>query len=251
MELTDPNPPAADASLDAALDILVITAHPQMEHSRINRRLMRQAARLAEQTRHPSIIVRDLYALYPDYLIDTAQEQALLARARLVVWQHPIHWYSMPPLMKLWLDEVLTFGWAYGPGGSALRGKDLWVVATTGGPEDSYRPDSYNRYFFEAFLPPYEQTAALCGMRFLPPMVLHGAHRASEHDVAEHEQVYVERIRTYPDWPELDLVPDCIACEVPDDARPPEPAELDAPPAAASIMPPPGVAARAAERESA
>ena len=83
----------------------------------------------------------------------------------------------MPPLMKLWLDEVLAFGWAYGPGGTALQGKDLWLVATTGGPEDSYRPDSYNRYFFDAFLPPYEQTAALCGMRFLPPLLLHGAHR--------------------------------------------------------------------------
>ena len=74
--------------------------------------------------------VRDLYALYPDYLIDVAAEQAALAAARLVVWQHPIHWYGMPPLMKLWLDEVLAFGWAYGPGGTALRGKDLWLVAT-------------------------------------------------------------------------------------------------------------------------
>ena len=40
--------------------------------------------------------------------------------ARLVVWLQPIHWYSMPPLLKLWLDEVLAFGWAYGPGGDAL-----------------------------------------------------------------------------------------------------------------------------------
>ena len=224
-------------------EVLVLTAHPQMEQSRVNRTLYKAAKKSGHAT------VRDLYRLYPDYLIDIEAERALLLQAKLVVWQHPIHWYSMPPLMKLWLDEVLTFGWAYGPGGNALRGKDLWLVATTGGPEDSYRPDSYNRYFFEAFLPPYEQTAALCGMRFLPPMMLHGAHRAAEREVAEHEQIYAERIRTYPDWPELDLVPDCIACEVPDDARP-EPAELEAPAATASIMAPPGVAARAAERES-
>ena len=70
-----------------------------------------------------------------------------------------------------------TYGWAYGGdsvtnAGTALRGKDLWLVATTGGPEDSYHPQGYNRYFFDAFLPPYEQTAALCGMRFLPPLVI-------------------------------------------------------------------------------
>ena len=167
-------------SVSTSTDVLVITAHPHMEQSRMNRSLM-QAARAMQA---PGIVVRDLYSLYPDYLIDIDAEQRLLASARLIVWQHPIHWYSMPPLMKLWLDDVLTFGWAYGPGGNALRGKDLWLVTTTGGPEESYRPDSYNRYFFDAFLPPYEQTAALCGLRFLPPLVLHGAHRIENEGIA-------------------------------------------------------------------
>ncbi len=170
--------------------------------------------------------VRDLYALYPDYLIDVPMEQAALAAARLVVWQQPIHWYGMPPLLKLWVDEVLAFGWAYGPGGEALRGKDLWLVATTGGPEDSYRPDSYNRYFFDAFMPPYEQTAALCGMRFLHPLMLHGAHKASEAEIlAEilaHAQAYARQLATYPQWPELATVEECVDCEVPLTARPME-----------------------------
>ncbi|MBC7735213.1 MAG: NAD(P)H-dependent oxidoreductase [Bacteriovorax sp.] len=196
-------------------EVLVIAAHPQLEHSRINRRLMRAAAGGAA-----TVEVRDLYALYPDYLIDIEAEQALLESARLVVWQHPIHWYSMPPLMKLWVDEVLAFGWAYGPGGNALRGKDLWLVATTGGPEESYHPDSYNRYVFDAFLPPYEQTAALCGMRFLPPLLLHGAHRASEAEVAAHVGVYTHRLASHPNWPELDELLYGLACAVPEDARP-------------------------------
>jgi glutathione-regulated potassium-efflux system ancillary protein KefF len=195
----------------AAAEVLVLLAHPQLEQSRANRRLQRAAAAL------PRVQVRDLYALYPDYLIDIDAEQAALAAARLVVWQHPVHWYSMPPLMKLWVDEVLAFGWAYGPGGVALRGKDLWLVASTGGPEDSYRPQSYNRYFFDAFLPPYEQTAALCGMRFLPPLVLHGAHR-----IAAHAAVYADRLASYPRWPELQDLPGCADCEVPAIARPRE-----------------------------
>ena len=196
-------------------DVLVIAAHPQLEHSRINRRLMRAAAGSSA-----TVQVRDLYALYPDYLIDTDAEQALLQTARLIVWQHPIHWYSMPPLMKLWVDDVLAFGWAYGPGGAALRGKDLWLVATTGGPEDSYHPNSYNRYFFDAFLPPYEQTAALCGMRFLPPLLLHGAHRADEAEVAAHVALYAQRLASYPHWPELEQLLYSLACPVPEDARP-------------------------------
>jgi glutathione-regulated potassium-efflux system ancillary protein KefF len=201
-------------------DIVVITAHPQMEQSRINRRMMRAARQIAPAQGRPTIAVRDLYSLYPDYLIDIAAEQQVLASAQLVVWQHPIHWYSMPALMKLWVDDVLAFGWAYGPQGTALRGKDLWLVATTGGPQESYQPTSYNRYFFDAFLPPYEQTAALCGMRFLPPHVLHGAHKASEAELAAHAEAYVRRLADYPAWPEIDLVEDCVECAVPPSARP-------------------------------
>jgi glutathione-regulated potassium-efflux system ancillary protein KefF len=209
-------------------EVLVITAHPQMEHSRINRRLMQRARQVAEATPNaPNIVVRDLYSLYPDYLIDIAEEQALLERAHLVVWQHPIHWYSMPPLMKLWLDDVLSFGWAYGTGATALRGKDLWLVATTGGPEESYNTSSYNRYPFEAFLPPYEQTASLCGMRFLPPLVLHGAHRAEEAEVEAHLKNFSQRLGTYPRWPELDELLYGLTNPVPEDARP---EDVEAPP---------------------
>jgi glutathione-regulated potassium-efflux system ancillary protein KefF len=214
------SPLGAEAAAPAGAEILILVAHPELEQSRANRRLMNEARTLQSTSAAGRIEVRDLYALYPDYLVDIAAEQAVLAAARLVVWQQPIHWYGMPPLLKLWVDDVLAFGWAYGPGGTALRGKDLWLVATTGGPEDSYRPDSYNRYFFDAFLPPYEQTAALCGMRFVPPLLLHGAHKAKEAEIAAHAEVYVKRLADYPRWPELDRIEECVDCEVPLTARP-------------------------------
>jgi glutathione-regulated potassium-efflux system ancillary protein KefF len=193
---------------------LLLAAHPNWSDSRVNRQLAAAARSV------PGVQVRDLYGRYPDYDIDVADEQSQLAGAGLVVLLHPLQWYSMPALLKLWLDEVLTYGWAYGPGGTALQGKDLWLVTTTGGPEDSYHPQSYNRYFFDAFLPPYEQTATLCGMRFLPPLVLHGARSASDEAVARHVAIFAERLRGYPDWPELDQLEQCPACEVPASDRP-------------------------------
>ncbi len=214
----------------AAADIYVIAAHPAWRESRVNRPLMETAKGL------PRAVVQDLYSSYPDYAIDVAAEQAALARASLVVLLHPIQWYSMPALQKLWLDEVLTYGWAYGGGsedpeagtpsstgqGRALQGKDLWLVATTGGPESSYHPEGYNRYFFDAFLPPYEQTAALCGMRFLPPLVLHGAHSVDGATVSAHVGMFRQRLQSYPDWPELDDLEQCAACVVPMKDRPSE-----------------------------
>lgn len=194
---------------------LVILAHPQPAQSRVSRALAEAARALG-----PDVAVRDLYALYPDYAVDRAAEQAALAGVRLLVWLHPIHWYGMPPLMKLWLDEVFSLGWAYGPGGHALAGADLWLATSTGGAVASYHPGGRNRYFFDAFLPPYEQTAALAGLRFLPPLVLHGAHRASDAEVAEHAQLFAARLRSHPGWPELADLPGCPACEVLRDERP-------------------------------
>ncbi|MDM0012390.1 NAD(P)H-dependent oxidoreductase [Variovorax sp. J22P168] len=194
--------------------IYVIAAHPHWRESRVNRRLLRAAQAV------PGVEVNDLYATYPDYAIDVRAEQARLARADLVVLLHPIQWYSMPALQKLWVDDVLDYGWAYGPGGRALEGKDCWLVATTGGPEASYHPQSYNRYFFDAFLPPYEQTAALCGMRFLPPLMFHGARSAPSSEVEAHVEVFAERLASYPEWPEMDEIDACIACPVPQTDRP-------------------------------
>ena len=194
--------------------VCVLAAHPNWNDSRVNKLLLEDARQLAH------VEIRDLYALYPDYDIDVPAEQQSAQAADLIVLLHPIQWYSMPALLKLWLDDVLTFGWAYGMGGTALQGKDLWLAATTGGPESSYHPQGYNRYFFDAFLPPYEQTAVLCGMRFLPPLVLHGAQRASPEEVDAHVQVFGQRLASYPDWPELEELESCPACDVPTTDRP-------------------------------
>ncbi len=197
-------------------EILIVAAHPQLDHSRVTRRLMQAA----EQAAPGRVEVRDLYARYPDYFIDVAAEQTALQQARLMVWLHPVQWYAMPALMKLWLDEVFAFGWAYGPGGQALRGKDLWLAASTGGAEAAYRPDGYNRYFFDAFMHPHEQTAALVGMRWLPPLVLHGAHRVSEAALAAHAEVFAQRLRDYPAWPEIAEMEPAPDCTVAADERP-------------------------------
>jgi glutathione-regulated potassium-efflux system ancillary protein KefF len=199
-------------------EILVIAAHPQLADSRVTRQLLHKLASLDPQR----VAVHDIYARYPDYFIDVAAEQKALVEARLVVWLHPIHWYSMPPMMKLWLDDVFAFGWAYGPGGDQVRGRDLWLVASTGGPEDAYRPDGYNRYFFDAFMHPYDQTAALVGMRWLPPLVLHGAHRVTDAEVLAHADVFIQRLLQWPDWPEIAEMEPAPECLVPADARPQE-----------------------------
>lgn len=198
--------------------IYVLAAHPHWRDSRVTRRMVTAAEGAAAAG--AQVDINDLYTTYPDYAIDVEAEQARVEAADLLVLLHPIQWYSMPALQKLWLDDVLRFGWAYGEGGTALQGKDLWLVASTGAAEDSYHPQGYNRYFFDAFLPPYEQTAALCGARFLPPLILHGARSIDREVVQAHADTFAQRLASYPDWPELDEIDACPTCTVPPQDRP-------------------------------
>ena len=149
--------------------ILVVYAHPYPRHSRACAALVEAIGGM------PGLVVRSLYELYPDFDIDGEAERAALADARLVVWMHPFYWYGVPALMKHWFDQVLTKGWAHG-GGQALEGKDCLWVTTTGGGEEAFTPQGRHRHPFEAFVPPVEQVARYCGMNWLPPVVVNGAH---------------------------------------------------------------------------
>jgi glutathione-regulated potassium-efflux system ancillary protein KefF len=185
-------------------DILLLVAHPDLARSQVTRQL------LAALQAHPvaaRVEVRDLYRLYPDFHLDVAAEQAALERARIVVLLHPIYWYSMPPLQKLWLDEVLRLGWAYGPGGTALHGKDFWLCTSTGGSSGAYTPGGHNHHSLADYLLPYRQTALTCGMHYLAPQVLHAAHRASEAEIAAHAADWLQRLECYPDWCEAEAEP--------------------------------------------
>ncbi len=153
-----------------ALRTLVQFAHPALERSRVNRRLY---AALREHLGEQATF-NDLYENYPHLSIDVAREQELLATHDLVVFQFPFYWYSVPALLKEWMDLVLTHGWAYGEGGDKLAGKRWMTVLTTGGPEFTYAKSGRNRYTIRQLLSPLEQTAYLCRMHFLAPLTFHG-----------------------------------------------------------------------------
>lgn len=157
--------------------VLILFAHPRLENSRINSRLVRAVPRAENFTFH------DLYDNYPDFNIDIELEKQLLLDHDVVVWHHPFYWYSSPPLLKQWIDMVLEYGWAYGTGGEKLKGKVIFNAITTGGNNDAYCPEGYNCFTITDFLRPFEQTARLCHMDYLPPFVVMGTHRMKEPEI--------------------------------------------------------------------
>ncbi|MGL4752741.1 MAG: NAD(P)H-dependent oxidoreductase [Aeromonadaceae bacterium] len=150
--------------------ILILFAHPGYHRSHANKALL-QALRKVE-----GIHVHDLYQRYPNMFIDVAHEQQLLLEHDIIIFQHPLYWYSSPAIIKEWMDQVLEYGFAFGPEGHALKDKQLLSAITTGGSQESYTSQGHNRRAVIEYLLPFRQTAWLCGMRYLPPFVLYSYH---------------------------------------------------------------------------
>lgn len=141
--------------------ILVLFAHPVFQTSLLNKTLVSALPDDAHVTFH------DLYEAYPNFMIDVAKEQALLKEHDVVVFQHPLYWYSSPAILKEWMDLVLAHGFAYGTEGTALKGKKFISVITSGGAVENYQGERNMR----ELLKPFELTAKLCYMDFLPPFI--------------------------------------------------------------------------------
>ncbi|ABE50629.1 MULTISPECIES: NAD(P)H-dependent oxidoreductase [Methylobacillus] len=164
--------------------VLVVMAHPMLESSRVNRALL-DAAQGCE-----GIQVHDLYTHYPEQMIDVAHEQALVDTHDILVFQHPMYWYSCPALLKSWFDSVLSYGWAYGGSANKLSEK-AWVhTVSTGGSERVYQRRGYNCFSIAELLRPFEQTARLCGMRYLQPFLVQSADTLSDETLQEYAASY-------------------------------------------------------------
>jgi glutathione-regulated potassium-efflux system ancillary protein KefG len=157
--------------------VLLHFAHPAFEKSRVHAALIKSARQVHE------VFINDLYQEYPFFDIDVKREQELLLSHDMVIFQHPLYWYSSPAIIKQWQDLVLEHGWAYGKRGHMLEGKKIFHVITSGGRQESYQKDGYNVYAIQDFLRPVERTARLCRMEYWPPYVIHGTHRMNERDI--------------------------------------------------------------------
>ncbi len=186
--------------------ILIVHAHPYPSRSRATHALLRAAMTL------PDVTVHSLYERYPDFDIDIAAEQSALSQADLTVWLHPLYWYSMPGLMKHYIDKVLALGWAYGSArangangqadetataGRALHGKHCLWAPSTGGDIEAYSAAGVHGHSFDSLSMPIEMTARFCGMFWQPPFVLHGAHSVSDDELTLKTAEFKQRLQ---DW---------------------------------------------------
>lgn len=149
--------------------VLVISGHPNLSQSNTNQIILDSL-----ETNIENIEIRRLDTLYPDYQIDIDAEQQALIAADTLILQFPFYWYSVPALLKKWIDDVFSYDFAYGTNGDILRDKNFILSFTIGGPAESYDPLGYNHFPITQLVQPLQQTSYLAGMTFHTPVYSHG-----------------------------------------------------------------------------
>lgn len=147
---------------------LIILAHPNIQQSVVNKSWIE-----ALQKTLPEVKVHDIYSQYPDWNIDIEAEQTLLSAYDRIIFQYPIYWYSVPPLLKKWLDDVLAYGWAYGSTGGKLKDKEFGLAVSTGGAKEAYTPEAYGT--INEFLKPMLASIKFIQGQSIGFHVFHGA----------------------------------------------------------------------------
>lgn len=139
---------------------------------------------------------------------DVKAEQAKLLWADVLILQFPLWWFSMPAILKGWVDRVYAYGFAYGVGEHSdkrwgnrygegtLAGKRAMLIVTAGGWEEHYAARGINGPIDDLLFPINHGILHYPGYDVLPPFVAYGVDRLDKADFEPIAERLRERMRT-------------------------------------------------------
>lgn len=129
---------------------------------------------------------------------ELAREIARLKAADLLILQFPLWWFSMPAILKGWIDRVLAFGTAYGPGQTwdqgLMRGRRAMLSLTASAPESSFLPDGRNGDLERILWPIHAGILRVCGYQVLRPFTAFGVPFAGPEAMARQVDDWKRRL---------------------------------------------------------
>lgn len=173
---------------------LIILAHPAFDKSLANKTIVDEV-----QNSNLEVEIRNIHSLYPDYKIDAKAEQEALLRHQTIVLQYPFYWYSMPAILKHWVDVVFEHQFAFGSKGDKLKGKNFVPSFTVGSSQSSYTALGFQHFRVYEFCKHLEQTAYHTQMNYIEPIYFYGTSMAAgytEADIKSNAKQHAEKLIT-------------------------------------------------------
>jgi putative NADPH-quinone reductase len=169
-------------------NILLISGHPEPGKSIANRAILKELNSISD------IEIHELAGAHSGYEFNVQKEKEKLQWADLIILQAPFRWYGLPALMRLWIEQVFTFGFAFGPEGNKLKGKKVLLSLTLGGDEIAYSSQGQHQHPVETFLVSLERFLAYCSIEYLPPVYSYSMADNDKNSILEKARRHAERV---------------------------------------------------------
>lgn len=167
---------------------LVLFAHPYLEHSNSNRELINF------YERHQHYTFRDLYEDYPDFHIAAFRERKRLIEYDRIIFHFPLIWFGLPPLLKLWIDEVFDLKWIKESSDKPLKGKEAFILTTAGGRENEFTKDGLYAFTIEELLSSLITTLRINGVEVKQIMSVYEADVLSKKEIISHKRELIQML---------------------------------------------------------
>lgn len=166
---------------------LVVFSHQYFEKSKVNKVLLEAIKNL------PNVKIRNLDELYGSNLkaFDIKKEQEFLKEAQKIVFQFPLFWFSTPPMLKAYQDEIFT-ATLYSNKGDILANKEFHIAVSLGSEESKYSPSGRNEKSLKEYLLPLFGMAKYCKMQPKEVFVSDNSFKITDEEIAEFAKKYVE-----------------------------------------------------------
>ncbi|MCY0774869.1 NAD(P)H-dependent oxidoreductase [Enterobacter cloacae complex sp. 2022EL-00788] len=134
---------------------------------------------------------------------DVEQEQRKVLASDAVIFLFPLWWFSMPAIMKGWIERVWAYGLAYGYqnkgnayryGEGGFKGKRALLAVSIGGPERDYSPRGINGDLAQLLFPITHGTLFYTGMEVLPTFAVYGSGQLYANAIRELETSWRSRL---------------------------------------------------------
>jgi NAD(P)H dehydrogenase (quinone) len=118
------------------------------------------------------------------FAVDVEAEQQKVEWCDLMIWQFPLWWFSVPGILKGWVDRVFAMGRFYGQGKLYDQGvfsnKKALLSLTTGGAEEAYYADGFHGDIHAILRHIQRGMFIFTGFGVLQPQIVYGPARQSD-----------------------------------------------------------------------
>lgn len=167
---------------------LVVFAHPYLEYSYSNRVLIN----FYERHQHYDFL--DLYEEYPDFHIPAFKERKRLAKYDRFIFHFPLIWFGMPPLLRLWIDEVFDGQWVTDEMDNPFEKKEVFILVTARSKEKSFGREGKHGFSVKELISGLIVTLNAFEADLHEPFVVYQAENLSKKEIIALKQIFTEKI---------------------------------------------------------